>query len=120
MRSSRGEGQLSLWDGEPPRTARGARPGRRAPDAADRTVVVSGGEFASRGWEPGTVLHHRPATRAARGELVVVRDGEELLLGFWGLEIGRPALFTDQGSTWLGESARVVGVVTAVEAPLAF
>jgi len=119
MRSSRGEGQLSLWDSEDPPAPREARRGRDR-HAGARTVVVSGGEFASRGWAPGTVLHHRPATRAARGELAVVRDGEELLLGFWGLEIGRPALFTDKGSTWLGESARVVGVVTTVEAPLSF
>ncbi|MQW78021.1 hypothetical protein GHK92_19315 [Nocardioides sp. dk4132] len=118
MRSSPDEGQLSLWDS-------GAAPARQARrehagDVGDRTVVVTGPEFASRGWGPGTVLHHQPATRAVRGELAVVRDGEDLLVGFWGLEIGRPALFTDAGSTWLGESARVVGVVRAVEAPLSF
>ncbi|NPC96720.1 hypothetical protein [Nocardioides sp. zg-DK7169] len=117
--SARSEDQPCLWEDHVPRASRGPR---RGPDhaPAERTVVVSGPEFASRGWAPGTVLHHEAATRARRGDLVVVRDGEELLVGFWGLEIGRPALFTDAGSTWLGESARVMGVVTSVEAPLAF
>lgn len=81
--------------------------------------MVQGSEFASRGWPAGTVLHHRPATRAGRGELVVVRDGDRVLVGFFGLDVGRPALLTDVGSTWLAEGAKVVGVVTAVE-PAAF
>lgn len=119
MRSTHGEGQLALWEAEAPSTSRGSL--RARADEVDAcAVVVSGAEFASRGWGPGTVLYYRPATRAVRGELAVVRDGEELVVGFWGLEIGRPALFTDHGSTWLGESARVVGVVSAVEPPFAF
>lgn len=81
-------------------------------------MTVVGDDFASRGWLAGTVLHHEPATRAGRGELAVVRQGERLLVGFFGLDRGRPALFTDRGSTWLADGARVVGLVTAVEAPL--
>lgn len=121
-------GQEALWDVP-------ASPGtstRRRPSPAGRldstassgdpapgpTWTVCNGDFARRGWHPGTVLHVEPATRAGRGDLVVVRDGERLLVGFFGLDRGRPALLTDAGSTWLADRSRVVGLVTAVEAPL--
>lgn len=81
---------------------------------------MEGDEFVSRGWPAGTVLHLEPATRADRGELVVVRQGGRSLAGVFGLDRGRPALFTDHGSTWLAEQSRVVGVVRAVDATLSF
>lgn len=113
--------QLSLWEGEgepgePRRPPASARPGA-ATEGTAPCVVVERDDFLSRGWPAGTVLHHRPATRADRGTLTVVRDGGRTLVGFFGLDVGRPALFTDRGSTWLGEGAKVVGVVTAVEPP---
>lgn len=82
--------------------------------------MVDGREFAGRGWGPGTVLLTRPATRAVRGEMVVVRDGDRVLVGVLGLDVGRRALFTDRGATWLAEGARVTAVVVAAEPPLTF
>ena len=119
MRSKRGDlDQLSLWEGD---VAPGATRPRRAVAhrALGPAMVVTGSQFASHGWPDGTVLHHQRASSVSRGDLAVVQDGDEVLVGFWGLDVGRPALFTDHGSIWLGERAVVVGVVTAVEAPLA-
>lgn len=135
MRSSNDAPQLLLWEDEParPRPARqreGQRSGRPSEPAGE--VVVEGLEFASRGWGPGTVLLVRPATRAARGQMVVVRDGQHheqrdgqrdeqgVRVGVLGLDVGRRALFTDRGATWLAEGARVIGVVVAAEPPLVF
>lgn len=119
MRSTRDASQLPLWEDAPVR----ARPPRSRADHApqlDGAVVVDGREFASRGWGPGTVLLTQPATQAARGEMVVVRDGDRTLVGVLGLDVGRRALFTDRGATWLAEGARVTAVVVAAEPPLTF
>lgn len=134
MRSRRHVGQGSLFDdpdaglapladgGAPPSVARAAPGARRrteqvAPGPQD-VHVVTGREFARRGWPAGTRLHLEAATRADRGTLVMVEDGGRVLVGDFGLDRGRPALLTDLGSTWLSARARVVAVVTAVEAPL--
>lgn len=63
-------------------------------------------------------MHLRPATRAARGDLVVVREAGRTKVGWFGADRGRPALLTDRGSAWLSERARVVATVLAVEATL--
>jgi len=90
-----------------------------AAPAPGPTWTLRNDDFARRGWRAGTVLHVVRASRGDRGDLVVVRDGDRFLVGFLGLDRGRPALLSDAGSTWLADRARVVGVVTAVEAPLA-
>lgn len=119
MRSTRDASQLPLWEDDPVRVLPPERRAGRAPQL-DGAVVVDGREFASRGWGPGTVLLTQPVRRAARGEMVVVRDGDRVLVGVLGLDVGRRALFTDHGATWLAEGARVTGVVVAAEPPLAF
>jgi len=111
-------GQEPLWDEGVVETVRRPRPARAVmPD--ERTVTLTDDGFARRGWPSGTVLHWEPAARAGRGDLVVVRDGGRQLVGEFALELGRPALRTDTGSTWLAAGARVVGLVTVVEPPLA-
>lgn len=126
MRSKAAVGQGSLWD-DPLGPAMAAAPAARArkpraevvrPDEDDTVHVITGDDFARRGWLPGTRLHLAPASRAERGTLVVVHDGGKVTVGHFGLDRGRPALLTDRGSTWLSARARVVAVVTAVEAPL--
>ncbi|MFC6152199.1 hypothetical protein [Nocardioides yefusunii] len=76
-------------------------------------------DFAGRGWPAGTVLHVEPASRAGRGDLVLVSEGGVIRVGCFGVDRGRPALLTDHGATWLSERARVVAVATVVQAPLA-
>jgi hypothetical protein len=109
-------GQEPLWEDAPPG---GARPpgSRRAARAVERVLVVAGDEFVARGWPAGTRLHYEPARRAVRGDLVVVEEGGRLRAGVFALQLGRPALRTDLGATWLTSGARVVGLVTMAEAP---
>lgn len=139
MRSKRWspEGQPALWEQAPGpdevpqvrsgESARSLRPRARAVAVADgaagwrrgeATWVLRDDAFAARGWPSGTVLHLAAASRAARGELVVVEDRGRTALGYLGADRGRPALLTDRGTTWLSDSARVVAAVTAVEASL--
>lgn len=104
-----------LW-GEPsdPPT----RPRLRRTVAEPLDFLVLGEGFGSHGWGPGTVAYYASARRAARGEVAVVSEGGRLQVGVFALELGRPALRTDVGTTWLGPRSRVVGVVRMVEPPL--
>ena len=79
---------------------------------------LEGDDFARTGWPAGTLMHLTPAGRASRGDLVVVREAGRTRVGWFGADRGRPALLTDAGATWLSERARVVALVTAVEATL--
>ncbi|GGD31067.1 hypothetical protein [Nocardioides daphniae] len=110
-------GQAPLWEGPADEPARPAR-ARRAGSVELRETVVEGDEFLSRGWASGTVLHYEPSRRADRGALAVVRLGERLVAGEFGLERGRPVLRTDLGALWLGPHTHVVGVVRIAEPPL--
>jgi hypothetical protein len=133
MRSKRSvaEGQEALWDApdaEPSAAASMARATRRPRTASapregwqpgDATLVLTDDTFARSGWPSGTVLHLVPASRADRGEFVVVREAGRTKVGRFGLDRGRPALLSDTGSSWLSDAARVVAAVSVVEAPLA-
>lgn len=131
MRSTRraDAGQGALWDepdaaapeGTPPvsaRTRRRPRTTTQQPVKQLAELVLRGNEFARVGWPAGTVLHLTPATRASRGDLVVMRAGARTLVGRLALDRGRPALRTAAGSVWLPDGARVIALVTAIEAPL--
>lgn len=111
--------QMSLWDDPVEDETRPRRAGTLA-DAQWQACEVRGDEFLSRGWGAGTILHYAPARRADRGAIAVVSLGDRTLVGEVVVELGRPALRTDQGAVWLGPHTQVVGVVCMVEPPLAF
>lgn len=132
MRSNKSavQGQECLWDEPvapvPERTpAPIARQPRRRATARPAELFdpsgvhrLEGDDFAASGWPAGSLMHLRPATRAARGELVVIREAGRTKVGWFGADRGRPALLTDRGSVWLSDRARVVATVLAVEATL--
>ncbi|MFC5730584.1 MULTISPECIES: hypothetical protein [Nocardioides] len=128
MRSKRGvgEGQECLPFDLPPTRSVG-RPDEevhepvRPPAAPDRVRLrLRTDALASRGWPAGTELLVEPAgRRPRRGDVVLTREGGRLKVGVFDLQLGRRVLRSDRGSTWLGASAEVVGVVTVAGAPLA-
>lgn len=75
--------------------------------------------LASRGWPAGTELLVDVTRRPGRGDVALVREGGRLKIGVFDRQLGRAVLRTDHGSAWLGDTARFVGVVTLVNAPLA-
>lgn len=109
--------QMSLWDESADDTKRRRR-GRLRVEGQWHAHEVTGGEFLSRGWGPGTLLYYAPARRAERGAIALVQVGEQTLVGEIVVELGRPALRTDHGAVWLGPHTQVVGVVRMVEPPL--
>lgn len=134
MRSNKAAqvGQECLWD-EPTDAVPARTPGpvarqpRRRSSGRSAAVELfdpsgvhrlESDEFTASGWPAGSLLHLSPASRAARGELVVIREAGQTKVGWFGADRGRPALLTDRGSVWLSERARVVARVLAVEATL--
>lgn len=140
MRSNRpaGDVQASLWDdaAEPDAATIGGvapsvterrvrRPRARGSVSAPVELFDPSGvhrlesdDFAASGWPAGSLLLLRPASRAVRGELVVVREAGRTKVGWFGADRGRPALRTDVGAAWLSDRARVVATVLAVEPTL--
>lgn len=57
--------------------------------------------------------------RPVRGDIVLVRSGEQLVVGLFDLRFGRAVLRWDRGGMWLGPATEVLGIVTAAEPPLA-
>jgi len=91
-------------------------PGRRGvePQATYRVTGLA----RTRGWPDGTELFLEPSIRPARGDVVVVREGEESVAGVFERRFGRPVLVSDRGVRWIGPQAEVVGVATLVGASL--
>lgn len=50
---------------------------------------------------------------------MLAREGTELKIGVFEVQLGRAALRTDHGSVWLGGSADLLGTVTLASPPLA-
>ena len=98
------------------------------PAPRERPAVVADGEdvrirlrndaLASHGWPAGTELLVSTDRRPRRGEVALVREGGRLRIGVLEIQFGRSALRTDHGATLLASSARMVGVVSVVAAPL--
>lgn len=74
--------------------------------------------LASHGWPAGTELVIATDRRPRRGEVALVKEGGRLRIGVLEVRFGRSALRTDHGSTLLGSTARMVGVVAVAAAPL--
>lgn len=130
MRSGRRsvEGQECLpLDLPPPPPAPPAPPvsarARPAPGATreeeDVRIRLRNDALASRGWPAGTELVVATDRRPRRGEVALVKEGGRLKIGVLEVQFGRSALRTDHGSTLLGSTARMVGVVVVAAAPLA-
>lgn len=127
MRSGRRppEGQECLPLDLPPPPAVSAR-ARPAPgpapeqvrDDGDLRIRLRNDALASRGWPPGTELVVATDRRPRRGEVALVKEGGRLRIGVLEVQYGRSALRTDHGSVLLGSTARMVGVVAVVAAPL--
>lgn len=127
MRSGRrsAEGQECLPLDLPPPAAVSAR-ARPASGAAatpvredaDLRIRLRNDALASRGWPAGTELVVATDRRPRRGEVALVREGGRLKIGVLEVQYGRSALRTDHGTALLGSTARMVGVVSVVAAPL--
>lgn len=127
MRSGRrsSEGQECLPLDLPPPAALSARerPAPGSPPASvreegDLRIRLRNDALASRGWPAGTELVIATDRRPRRGEVALVKEGGRLRIGVLEVQFGRSALRTDHGSVLLGSTARMVGVVTVVAAPL--
>lgn len=126
MRSERSadDGQPALPFDVPPfpsgRTP-GPRPARRPrdPDGPLRHRIDTDA-LASRGLPAGAeVTVVESGRRPVRGDIVLVRSGEQLVVGLFDLRFGRAVLRWDRGGMWLGPATEVLGIVTAAEPPLA-
>ncbi len=95
------------------------RPAQVQADGEDVRIRLRNDALASHGWPAGTELLVSTDRRPRRGEVALVREGGRLRIGVLEIQFGRSALRTDHGSTLLGSSARMVGVVTVAGAPLA-
>lgn len=107
----------TLSSREPP----SPRPARRA-GRADGPLRhrITTDALASRGLPAGTeVTVAESGRRPARGDVVLVRSGEQLVVGLFDLRFGRAVLRWDRGGMWLGPATEVLGIVTAAEPPLA-
>lgn len=126
MRSGRrsSEGQECLPLDLPPPCPVSARerpaPGPSAPvrEEGDLRIRLRNDALASRGWPAGTELVVATDRRPRRGEVALVKEGGRLKIGVLEVQYGRSALKTDHGSVLLGSTARMVGVVAVVAAPL--
>lgn len=101
-----------------------ARPVRRAARAAQAEGPlrhrIATDALASRGLPAGTqVTVAESGRRPARGDVVLVRAGQQLVVGLFDLRFGRAVLRWDRGGMWLGPTTEVLGIVTAAEPPLA-
>lgn len=102
-----------------PTSAR-ARPAAGAvQEEGDLRIRLRNDALASHGWPAGTELVVSTDRRPGRGEVALVREGGRLKIGVLEVSFGRSVLRTDHGPTLLGSTARMVGVVTVVAAPLA-
>lgn len=122
MRSERaGDGQACLPLDLPAPAAAPAPVRRpRAARAEDRLRHrLSVDTLASRGLPAGTEVAVRAGgRRPLRGDLVLARSGEQVVVGVYDVRFGRPVLRWDRGGMWLGPTWDVVGVVTAAAPPL--
>ncbi|WP_157537717.1 hypothetical protein [Nocardioides sp. Root190] len=76
--------------------------------------------LAARGLPAGTeVTATESGRRPVRGDVVLVRAGEQAVVGVFDLRFGRAVLRWDRGGMWLGPTTEVLGIVTAAEPPLA-
>ncbi len=76
--------------------------------------------LASRGLPAGTeVTVVESGRRPVRGDVVLVRSEDQLVVGLFDLRFGRAVLRWDRGGMWLGPATEVLGIVTAAEPPLA-
>ncbi len=91
----------------------------RVRDDGDLRIRLRNDALASRGWPAGTELVVATDRRPRRGEVALVKEGGRLRIGVLEVQFGRSALRTDHGSVLLGSTARMVGVVRVVAAPLA-
>lgn len=81
---------------------------------------ITSDALASRGLPAGTeVTVAESGRRPVRGDVVLVRSGEQLVVGLFDLRFGRAVLRWDRGGMWLGPTTEVLGIVTAAAPPLA-
>lgn len=81
---------------------------------------ITSDALASRGLPTGTeVTVAESGRRPVRGDVVLVRSGEQLVVGLFDLRFGRAVLRWDRGGMWLGPTTEVLGIVTAAAPPLA-
>lgn len=103
----------------PPQVSARARPSSGpAETEGDLRIRLRNDALASRGWPAGTELVVATDRRPRRGEVALVREGGRLRIGVLEVQFGRSALRTDHGTVLLGSTARTVGVVAVVAAPL--
>jgi hypothetical protein len=103
----------------PPGASARARPASGATqEEGDVRIRLRNDALASRGWPAGTELVVATDRRPRRGEVALVKEGGRLRIGVLEVQFGRSALRTDHGSTLLGSTARMVGVVAVAAAPL--
>jgi hypothetical protein len=122
MRSERpaDDGQAVLPFEVPESAGPGPRPVRRAVDTGPLRHRLTTDALAARGLPAGTeVTAGEPRRRPARGDVVLVRSGEQVVAGVFDLRFGRAVLRWDRGGMWLGPTTEVLGIVTAAEPPLA-
>ncbi|WP_370249684.1 hypothetical protein [Nocardioides sp.] len=97
------------------------RPASRALPEAERQVRrrLRSDAFGSRGWPAGTELLIDLDRTPREGELALARDRGRLQIGVLERRLGRWALLSDHGTTWLSNAARYVGTVIEISPPLA-
>ena len=122
-RSTEGQECLPLDLPPPPEVSARERPApgpssARVREDDDLRIRLRNDALASRGWPAGTELVVATDRRPRRGEVALVKEGGRLKIGVLEVQYGRSALRTDHGSVLLGSTARTVGVVTVVAAPL--
>lgn len=130
MRSERSadEGQHALPFEVPP-VAVDHPPGPRPARGSVRRTATPGGPLrhrivndalAARGLPAGTeVTAGESGRRPVRGDVLLVRAGDQVVVGVFDLRFGRAVLRFDRGGIWLGPATEVLGIVTAAEPPLA-
>ncbi|GAB2982622.1 hypothetical protein [Nocardioides montaniterrae] len=115
MRSmNRGQGELALGLAPAPRA-----PVRRRPTGPPTSTFRIGGELSrTRGWPAGSEVRVEAGVRPARGDVLLVIEAGRRSAGVFERRFGREVLLSDRGVRWLGPAVEVIGVVTAVAAPL--
>lgn len=106
---------LSAAEEPPPAPRTPARNGSR-PTLHHR---LTSDALVSWGWPAGTELTLASIRTPRRDQVVLVREGAELRVGVFEVQLGRAALRNDHGCVWLGGAAEVLGVVTLASPPFA-